>query len=208
MFPLKIQRADFKNNYLAYREPPEPELDESPLMRRGWVLQERLLSRRSVYFGGQVQWECAEKLASEALPTQVLNYTDYSSNTISSFRIPALLNVPLEYKSDYWNVLEGIGLEANFVYQNWGKVVESFSRCHLSFEQDYLVALSGLAQEFRAKLSDEYHAGLWAKDMIRGLMWHRYNANQEGHGDYEDFAVRPEAYRGTFPSNVMSLKLY
>jgi hypothetical protein len=194
-FALTIQRVGFENNYLAFRSDGAGQLRFGPLMRRGWVLQERLLSRRSVYFGKQLLWECGEKLASETLPTQLMGYTRHQSLT-SSFRITGLLSTRAQSIDTDWDVLEGISLEANYIYQNWARVVRHFSSCKLSFEQDYLVALSGLAQEFRATLNDEYYAGLWAKDMIRGLLWHRCGSRYKDCGDSEYIEVRPKMYRG------------
>lgn len=45
------------------------ELIGNPINRRGWVLQERLLSHRIIHFGAQqVFWECRELLACETFP--------------------------------------------------------------------------------------------------------------------------------------------
>jgi hypothetical protein len=44
-------------------------IDSAPLNRRGWVLQERLLSRCNLHFGEkQVLWECCELNACELMP--------------------------------------------------------------------------------------------------------------------------------------------
>lgn len=37
-------------------------------MKRGWVMQERLLSPRTLYFTDQVMWECTELIANETFP--------------------------------------------------------------------------------------------------------------------------------------------
>jgi hypothetical protein len=89
-FALTIQRADFRDNYLAYNNLRTSQLDESHLMERGWVLQERVLSRRSVYFGGQIWWECCEKLANEACPNSVSSHIYWRFGF--SPRIPNLLS--------------------------------------------------------------------------------------------------------------------
>lgn len=41
---------------------------ESPLSKRGWVMQERVLARRTIYFTGhQTYWECGEGVRCETL---------------------------------------------------------------------------------------------------------------------------------------------
>ncbi|KAL7628332.1 hypothetical protein AAE478_002532 [Parahypoxylon ruwenzoriense] len=47
--------SDFRNS-----------VDRAPLNTRGWVLQERLLSRRILHFGAEmIYWECSQRAASE-----------------------------------------------------------------------------------------------------------------------------------------------
>ena len=47
----------------------EDDLELSPLNRRAWVFQERLLSTRVMHFSGfQVFWECLENASSEVFP--------------------------------------------------------------------------------------------------------------------------------------------
>jgi DNA integrity scanning protein DisA with diadenylate cyclase activity len=79
--------------------------------------------------------------------------------------------------------------KAQKIYFNWNVLVHNFTQCSLSFEQDYLVAMSGLAQDFRAVLVDVYHAGLWEKDMVKELLWYRCTSH------YNDQTVRPKQYR-------------
>lgn len=44
-------------------------VDDAPLHHRGWVLQERILSRRTVHFGfDQILWECSENDGCETYP--------------------------------------------------------------------------------------------------------------------------------------------
>lgn len=45
---------------------PGLSIDKSILNSRGWVLQERLLSRRTIHFASdQVYWECREHIVAE-----------------------------------------------------------------------------------------------------------------------------------------------
>ena len=41
----------------------------------------------------------------------------------------------------------------------------------MSLPEDKLPAISGLAIELAGAIQDEYVAGLWCNDILRGLMW-------------------------------------
>lgn len=43
-------------------------VNSAPLSQRGWVFQERILSKRAVHFGHQLYWECASLSACETFP--------------------------------------------------------------------------------------------------------------------------------------------
>ncbi|KAH7081366.1 heterokaryon incompatibility protein-domain-containing protein [Paraphoma chrysanthemicola] len=46
-----------------------------------------------------------------------------------------------------------------------------YSMCVLTYQSDVFPALSGLARAFQRELDDTYLAGVWRKDLIRGLFW-------------------------------------
>jgi hypothetical protein len=53
-------------------------MKENPLLRRGWVLQERLLAPRTVHFSrSQVFWQCSYLVASEIFTGGQLQLSDY-----------------------------------------------------------------------------------------------------------------------------------
>ena len=63
--PLYTERGAQGWNQSCFDE----ELCESKWTTRGWILQERLLSRRIVYFGKrQLYWECQKKFKNEDGP--------------------------------------------------------------------------------------------------------------------------------------------
>lgn len=58
------------------------------------------------------------------------------------------------------------------LYQYWQQVIlPSYGIRDLSKASDKLPAISGVVEAFRAKLNDEYLAGLWRKDLMPGLLW-------------------------------------
>lgn len=52
--------------------------------------------------------------------------------------------------------------------------MEEYTRRILSVHSDKLPAISALAQVFKEVTGDEYFAGIWRGDLLRGLMWSTY----------------------------------
>ncbi|KAI9778955.1 MAG: hypothetical protein M1839_007766 [Geoglossum umbratile] len=58
-------------------------------------------------------------------------------------------------------------------YRLWYELVRDYSPRHFKYDRDRLIAISGLAKIFGDLIgNDEYFAGLWKGDMVRGLLWH------------------------------------
>jgi Heterokaryon incompatibility protein (HET) len=116
----------------------------SKLSTRGWVLQERLLSPRTLHFGpSELGWECRTCIKCECTATSA-----------RSRRGESLLKSAL-------------------VKKDWAKLVKEYTRMHLTFSRDRLPAISGLASAmFRLRPSDRYLSGLWESTLADDLMWH------------------------------------
>jgi hypothetical protein len=67
------------------------------LLKRGWVLQELVLSPRSVYLGAQLIWECQESLARELFPQG-----KPEEFVASAHMRPLRLSNMLQDRGDYW----------------------------------------------------------------------------------------------------------
>jgi hypothetical protein len=118
-------------------------LTETPLASRGWALQERILPRRTVFFGQtQVFWECNELQACEIFAH----------------------HYPPEIRPEKLWPITTKGLK---------NIVASYSRCNITFSRDKLVALSGLAKLMQQESGIEYVAGLWRKNLESQLRWQR-----------------------------------
>ncbi|KAF7874545.1 uncharacterized protein EAF02_008522 [Botrytis sinoallii] len=72
-------------------------------------------------------------------------------------------------------------------YELWRKMVQDYNNRKLTHRSDKFPALSGLALEFAYLLNDEYVAGLWKKDIVRGLCWKWLSnrARQQSTHNYE-----------------------
>ena len=144
------------------------DLDDVSLLRRGWVFQERLLSPCSIYFGKQLTWECSELLASEIFPQGSPGVRSPSSwNSNAPVRLYNLINRP-----SITDLVYADNIRINELYRVWLNLMRTFRKCRLTFESDVFPAIAGLAEAFQQTLRDEYLAGLWRGDMIRGLLWH------------------------------------
>ena len=138
---------------------------DSPLSKRGWILQERLLSPRILYFGSrQMYFECDSSERYESHPT----------STLPQINSPAtMLQTAVPFGK---NVLSDSSQRS--VYALWYSIVVACSNCQLTNGDDRLPSLSGLASRFRSKLKgDEYLAGIWRGDMVHGLLWYRQYPN-------------------------------
>ncbi|KAF4954484.1 hypothetical protein FGADI_5263 [Fusarium gaditjirri] len=187
--PKSLVRLPFKQNGIRkgslflYRRDNKAlfltEVERSELISRGWVFQERLLSKRIIYFTNQVSFlECC------SLPPR-------------SFCNDMITEVPEPWKikssSNVSRILPTHSVKANFawVYRSlytWYNIVTAFSKTTLTQQSDHLAAISGAALEYGqaierelSKESDkkgkntqttiDYLSGLWLKDIHYGLMW-------------------------------------
>ncbi|KAK4097598.1 HET-domain-containing protein [Parathielavia hyrcaniae] len=147
-----------------FRDHFQVEVDGGPLAARGWTLQERLLARRTVFFGrDQMHWECRSARWSESTRTQLIQYLESSAPGLVALRgLPMLDSNPAQ--QDRARLLN-----------DWYRVLGEFTRRGLTNKQDSLPALSGIAKVVSHGLGPgfdtTYRAGLWAHDLPRALLW-------------------------------------
>ena len=145
------------------------ELLGNPINRRGWVLQERLLSHRIVHFGAQqVFWECRQLLACETFPkglprtipktmaraaTQILKTptTDFDF-TLARAAKPRGTNTSTTRRASLTkNEIPLPSFPSLTVRRDlfaWLYLLDLYSACTLTYPSDKLVAISGLAAIF------------------------------------------------------------
>ena len=147
-------------------------LRDSMLLERGWVLQERLLAPRVVYFGkDEVLWQCNEQLACESWPDKIPNFIFDTPRFSDDFHIPLIYSRFRDFHSNWFMS----GEQQDKVRAVWYSIVMFYSHCQLSQEGDKLVAISGIAKYVGEYLHGEYMAGLWRtsgdRDFLDQLMW-------------------------------------
>jgi hypothetical protein len=117
----------------------------SPLAKRGWVLQERVLSPRNLHFAeDDVFWECTQNMACENFPEE----------------LPSCFGNGFHFR------------DRPLKYTSWQELVERYTLCQSTFGQDKLIAISGIARRIQQENHDEYIAGLWRKDLELQLLWY------------------------------------
>jgi hypothetical protein len=141
-------------------------VEDDALSSRGWVLQERLLSCRTVFFDRhQLFWECKTRRASQLdnhLKEENNNLEEDNSSTVNE---QASDEIPKSFSLNHL----AMGRPAAD-YTNWYGMLDLFSQKSLTIPSDRLPALAGMAKSFQ--LDDElYVAGTWMRDWMRGLCW-------------------------------------
>ncbi|KAK5100029.1 hypothetical protein LTR70_007991 [Exophiala xenobiotica] len=132
----------------------------NPLQKRAWVLQERLLSWRTVIFStNMLLWECATAKASGQLPWLQMRVEDP----------PKILLLNDDNEMDAGN-------ETFARREAWFKTIESYTQMDITKEQDRLPAIAGLVT--KAKHHGICVAGMWAHDMPSALLWHTESPSQ------------------------------
>lgn len=191
-----------KNNYTAWFGRVWPFHNErftnAPLLRRGWVLQERCLGKRSLYFGKfGIYWECATVRADEAFPGGFVE--DFLGPTgrhlpIGESMMKALVNRRLYLASDNFGQAYYRHTADNpcplFIFLKflayWYQIIGQYSKSSLTFSQDKLIATAGIVNLVQKRTGLTSFAGLWKEFLLEDLLW--------ASGSPEE-ASRPKEYR-------------
>jgi hypothetical protein len=177
-WPMWTTTHDGERRLVYDRNYWRDEVTEVELNRRAWVLQERMVAPRILYFGkSHLFWECHEREACEYFPEHV---------PLLMLDIVGKLLDPAVYRKR--RLEQGIqeGNPVDHGHQKWGELVTRYMTCGITKTSDRLVAMSGLARQVSTILNDDYIAGLWLSRLVDCLPWHL----QENEG-----AFRPSPYQ-------------
>jgi hypothetical protein len=137
------------------------EITQSVLCKRAWVIQERFLAKRVLYFSPrQIFFECNQLRACEACPEYMLGiYSgDGIRETLASVKLTVVPDDP---------TIDTI----RSVLNAWSGLISNYSACALTYEKDRLIALAGLARYFQPFIGCRYLAGLWETEFVSQLLW-------------------------------------
>ncbi|KAI1149557.1 heterokaryon incompatibility protein-domain-containing protein [Nemania diffusa] len=124
---------------------------ETPLLQRGWVLQERILSPRVVYFDtDELKWECQAGCDCQC----------GSMTVISNFK---------------FDFHRSFGRDDQPLPYQWMRISERYSTLKFTYNSDRLVALAGIAElGVQSGRGGRYLAGLWEHNLAHQLCWKVY----------------------------------
>ncbi|KAF2750409.1 HET-domain-containing protein, partial [Sporormia fimetaria CBS 119925] len=130
----------------------------SPLNKRGWTLQERILAPRALHCGKyEIAWECADRIACECQ------------------MVETAVDKEFRFKERFLNPMKDAGQPSPASIAGntwlWVNIVEEFTRRSLTRYTDTLPALSGLAQRMCPSPANQYVCGIWRNHFVKYLNW-------------------------------------
>jgi hypothetical protein len=137
-----------------YIRPYQCSTPPTPLIKRAWVFQERLLSTRVLHFTSlQMVFQCDE--------------CEYSELRDGSHGCGFKKTSRYRYE---------LGINTRLVNDDWYGLIMEYSRLKLTYKTDRLPALSGIARAVQQRIVQQglrakYVAGLWDNDLGDGLLW-------------------------------------
>jgi len=125
----------------------------SNLNRRGWVAQERLLSRRILHFSEEgVFWEC-----------QGSESDDPDNDSDTNEEISRELEIGDDFDQHHASFM---------VLGRWLAFIELYSLSEFTLQTDRLIALSSIARCVPTRrFGQAYYAGIWGSHLSRCLSW-------------------------------------
>ncbi|KAF4431493.1 HET-domain-containing [Fusarium acutatum] len=122
--------------------------------QRGWVLQERLLSRRLIYYTkNKLSWSCFTASGEEE-----------GGDPKADARLPL---IPLHRRIDF------------SLFSIWQHIVSDYEDCQLTFSKDRLAAVAGISARLEAQFSCKIYTGILfhsPDDAAENLLWYASKA--------------------------------
>lgn len=130
--------------------------------QRGWVLQERLLSRRLIYYSkNKLSWSC---------------FTESGEEEGGDPKQPARFSLlPLRRGSD------------DPIFPIWERIISDYQRCQLTFSKDRLAAVGGISVRVEAHFSCKIYAGILfhsPHDAAENLLWYASKAPLQAFNEF------------------------
>ena len=131
-----------------------------PLLTRGWVYQERLLSPRVIHFGKfELIFECLDLRGHCECGADIMSAAKH--NHVQTLKPSRLVG-------------QRDSIILPWLTRDWHQTVERFTNMDLTYSSDTLPALAGIARqhgETHRGLIGKYVAGLWESTLTQDLMW-------------------------------------
>ncbi|KAI0966100.1 heterokaryon incompatibility protein-domain-containing protein [Xylaria arbuscula] len=146
-----VKQSGVLDTVIAARTEVTGELPELyPLLTRGWVYQERMLSRRYLHcYRNELMLECREQ--------RICECGNHPGRDLYGEQLAA--------KSKYHNPGQ------NRLAGSWQKVVMNYSMLRLTKSSDKLPAIFACAQDMGDPNRGRYLAGVWERTLGEDLLW-------------------------------------
>lgn len=152
---------------------------------RGWTMQEDLLASRLLsYTRGQIGWECPSALITESGGDDRSTRNRPSARQGASTRFKRIATHVLA--GDVRKLISETIHSTTNVCSTWYSLLRYYSRRNFTVASDRLAALASFASRMQVMLEDEYCAGLWKGDLIRGLLWNHGRHHGVGYPSADD----------------------
>ncbi|KAK4208390.1 heterokaryon incompatibility protein-domain-containing protein [Rhypophila decipiens] len=152
-------------------------LDRTELSSRGWVMQERILSPRTIHFGkaGALYFETRDKVEHIEVGKEsgyrpfpglrdalgVLDKLQGEQDEAPSLSTLQVNLVPFLTRNNIGEKVTVLMSPDELVYNGWYELVTRYSACLLTENKDKLVALSGIVRKCQQVNKDRYVSGIW-----------------------------------------------
>lgn len=162
-----IERANLQ--FIAFPPPLLEEIKASCWESRAWTLQERMLSRKLIYFSAsQVHFQCQKCVKSEVAVSSMRTDESRTTNTISMELSPDTDLSPL---TDQWVRCRNIGETRPLFFPVYSRLVQQYTMRNLSHEADILNAFSGIMMHLQNCYGGKFFSGLPEASFDLALLW-------------------------------------
>lgn len=158
---------------VATPRPLHFELDSSRWGTRGWTFQERMLSRRCLYFSKHyVYFQCGrpDRVLSECGVNELVRSKEYLEGEPSIVRVATSLNNPL---FNLHQELADLGRDARLArsFKAYSKLVEQYTLRHISYDSDIINAFLGTFTVLNEFFHSDNLCGLPSSALDLALLW-------------------------------------
>ena len=145
--------------------------DHYPILKRGWVFQERLMSTRLVMCNyGEFTFECLRSTRCEcksALAPHLGRNSRWATNLNFTqqrrFLLQEAQGALSQGERDAWK---------DNALKYWKTIVKTYMQLELGHPSSVLPAIAGCAQTFAPSLKLTYIAGMWKETLATDLLWY------------------------------------
>lgn len=191
-------------------------VNRAPVNCRAWVLQERLMAPRVLHFcKNQIAWECSTFAAAEGHPAGIPKFELRDDRILPEVPVKGLDPMKDGKQLRKFRLEGAPEPDAHlpqydlYAFELWARVVETYSRLHLTNSRDKLIALSGIAHHMSGILSGsetisrlmgpvKYVAGLWDKYLESQLLWRIEPVFQHSNSTFQHLSQRPKTRDGAY----------